>query len=153
MLNDLFAPRYASGFDRSFDRMVDDMARLFNQSWATPWRTSAAGGFPASELWTDEKGETAALTLEVPGCRAEDIEVSVVGSSLTIKGRRTVELPEKGATWLLRERADAEWNQTVNLPFDVEAGQEKASFRDGVLCITLKRSGKDAPRRIPLSDR
>lgn len=151
MLQDLF-PR-GLAVDPRIDRMFDDMTRFFNQAWSSPWRT-ASGGLPAVELWSDPGGERAALTIDVPGCRPEDIDVSVIGNTVRIKGRRRVEGPsESGAVWLLRERADAEWDQAIALPFEVEAGREEASFRDGVLCVTLQRSAKDRPRRIPLATR
>ena len=146
MLDEFFSP----GFTNS-DRMFDDVARLLNSAWANPWRTPS--NLPVAELWSDRQGDEAALTMEVPGCKPEDLEISISGNSLSLKGRRRTDVPEPDAIWLMRERADATWNQTINLPFEVAPGQEQASCQDGVLTLRCKRSDKDRPRRIPLATR
>ncbi len=106
----------------------------------------ARAGFPAVNMWQGEN--SIALTAELPGFKADDIDIQVKEDTLTISGQRTA--PEVGekAVWHLRERPFGKFARTVRLPFRVDAESVEARFRDGVLEIELQRPETDRPRRI-----
>lgn len=118
----------------------------FDRGFA-PWSAGIAqAGFPAVNMWQGEN--SIALTAELPGFKADDIDMQVKEDTLTISGQRTA--PEVGekAVWHLRERPFGKFARTVRLPFRVDADSVEARFRDGVLEIELQRPETDRPRRI-----
>jgi HSP20 family protein len=130
---------------REMARLQRDMNRLF-----APMPTGFAGDvaltFPAMNVWTDEDG--AIVTAELPGVAPDDIDVSVVGDTLTLKGSRQPDELEEGETYHRRERRYGAFTRAFQLPFHVEPDQIEATFWDGVLQISLPRAEKDKPKKI-----
>lgn len=132
---------------REMERLRREMNRLFSDLPARSEGTAAAG-YPAMNVWTNEDG--AILTAELPGVNVEDIDISVVGDTLTLSGNRQfAELPE-GATYHRRERAHGRFSRVFRLPFPIDSEQVEASFEKGVLSITLPRPESDKPKKISI---
>jgi len=83
------------------------------------------------------------LTAELPGVNEKDIEVTLAGDQLTIKGEKRSELDEKkeseGRTVHRTERSYGAFQRTLTVPYQIDAGQVSAQFLDGVLTITLPK--------------
>lgn len=105
-------------------------------------------GFPAFNVWSNAEGSI--LTAELPGVKMEDLEVTVSGNNVTIKGVRNEELPE-GSSYSRRERRFGEFVRTIELPFRVEAAGVEAKMALGVLHVTLPRAESDKPRKIAVA--
>lgn len=101
--------------------------------------------FPPLAAWEDEK--SVQVEAELPGFKLEDVEITFVGNELTIKGKRSIELPE-GSETLIDERGEGEFTRTVRLSLPVDAQRVSATMRDGVLRITLPKTDAAQPRRI-----
>jgi HSP20 family protein len=135
-------------------QLRDEMDRLASdffgpQSGRLPARWSwTAQGFPALNVWED--GEVLYAEAEVPGMKSEDLDVSVVGSDLTIRGRRGGEAHE-GAAYHRQERGTGEFNRVLRLPVEVDAGKVEASLTDGVLLIKLPKAESAKPKKIKVS--
>lgn len=129
-----------------------DMARLQEEmnSLLSRGLFSAPAGFPAVNLWTGE--ESAVVTAELPGVVLDDLDITVVGDTLTIRGNRNRDETGEGATYHRRERGFGRFMRVVQLPFRIESEQVEASFRNGVLSITLPRAFADRPRKIQISN-
>lgn len=139
-------------FDRYFPRLWDSfnqMHRVLDEfDRASGWldRGWPAGAeYPALNLWSSDDG--LALSAEVPGLDPDSLEISVVGDTLTLKGRRPAQAPED-ATALRRERGELSFTRSVQLPYPVDPDQCEARYRNGVLQIALQRRAEDKPRRI-----
>lgn len=128
---------------REMDRLQKDMNRLFEDFG--PVRRSAPG-YPAMNVWTNEDGVT--ITAEVPGVNHEDIDVSVIGETLTLSGERKQEETVEDARYHRRERGYGKFSRTLQLPFHVNVEGIEATFRNGVLNVTLPRAEEDRPRKI-----
>ncbi len=102
-------------------------------------------GMPPINMWSDEKGAT--LTAELPGMTIEDLEISVLGSALTLKGERKPD-EHKDASWHRRERGYGKFTRTFELPFRIDAEKVEATLQDGVLRLSLPRTQEELPRRI-----
>jgi HSP20 family protein len=126
-------------------RLQRDMNRLFAQM-PTGVAGDVAPTFPAMNVWTDEDG--AVVTAELPGVAPDDIDVSVVGDTVTLKGNRHPDELEEGDTYHRRERRYGAFTRAFQLPFHVEPDQVDANFRDGVLQISLPRAEEDKPKKI-----
>ncbi len=133
----MWSPWYEVG------RMQSDMNRLFSDA-DTGWRGAPA--FPAMNIWTSKDG--AVLTAELPGVKPEDIDISVVGDTLTLSGERPAEELEEGTSYHRRERRFGKFSRSFQLPFHVNSGKVEASFENGVLDISLPYAEEDKPKKI-----
>ena len=130
-------------------RLRDDMDRLFDRGLeGTP---PVMGGplspvaFPAVNVWED--ADNVYAEAELPGVRMDDVEVSVVGNELTLKGKRK-DATTDGTTYHRRERGMGAFSRVFRLPVDIDAEHVKATMRNGVLLVTLRKSAVAKPRRV-----
>ncbi|MDQ3927619.1 MAG: Hsp20/alpha crystallin family protein, partial [Chloroflexota bacterium] len=96
--------------------------------------------------------DSAIVTAELPGVVLDDLDITVVGDTLTIRGNRNRDEVGEGVTYHRRERGFGRFLRVVQLPFRVESEQVGASFKNGVLSITLPRALADRPRKIQISN-
>ncbi len=130
---------------REMERLRREMDRLF-ATMPTILRGSAAPAYPAMNVWTNDEG--AIVTAELPGVSPEDIDISVMGDTLTLKGNRQPDELQEGETYHRRERGYGSFTRTFRLPFQVEPDQVEAVFEKGVLRISLPRAEADKPKKI-----
>lgn len=95
-------------------------------------------------LWEDE--HNVYINVDAPGVTDKDIEVSVHGGDLIIKGERKCERKEGGYD----TRSYGRFEQRVTLPTPVDADKVEAKLANGVLSITLPKSEEAKPRKIAL---
>jgi HSP20 family protein len=88
------------------------------------------------------------VTAELPGFNPDDVEVSVVQNTLTLRGSRTPEELKQGETYHRRERWNGKFVRTLELPFEVDHDKVEAQFRNGVLSIRLPRAPQNLPKKI-----
>ena len=130
---------------REMERLRRDMNRLFASARTRAW-SSVAPSYPAMNVWTNE--DSAIVTAELPGVNPEDIDISVVGDTLTLKGSRQPYALQEGETYHRRERSYGRFTRVFQVPFEVEADGVEAVFESGVLHITLPRAETDKPKKI-----
>ena len=119
--------------------------------------SSFFGDWPAlieQRLWpsvdiSDNENELV-VTAEVPGCKAEDIDISVQGDTLTISGEKkdSDEKREKG--YYYRESSYGSFRRDINLPTDVQTQKVDASCKNGVLTVTLPKSEQAKSVRVKI---
>jgi HSP20 family protein len=132
------------------------MNNLLEESFVRP-RPGMPGPGVASSLALDvkETPDRFVVTASVPGVPSSDIDISVLGDTLRIRGQRTEEKESEeageGARWLLRERRFGAFERTVSLPSVVDAEKAAADFKDGVLTVTLPKAETAKPKNIPVS--
>jgi len=102
--------------------------------------------YPPLNAWSNE--EKLVVHVEMPGVSADDIEVSVLSQTLTIKGTRPAEELSERDVFHRQERGHGTFVRTVELPFAVEADAVEAKYRQGILTLELPRAEADRPRRI-----
>jgi HSP20 family protein len=99
------------------------------------------GGVLAPRVDVAEEERNVTLTAELPGVKEGDIEVSLIGDQLTIKGEKRSHRNEKeeaeGHTIHRTERSYGAFQRTLTVPYRIDPGQVSAQFDDGVLTITL----------------
>ena len=94
-----------------------------------------------------EEDEAWVLTLEVPGLSLEDLELSVLGRSVTLRAERDVQVPE-GYRARHRERRSWRLARTFTLPSAVDAQAAEASLDAGVLTVRVPKAAEARPHRI-----
>jgi HSP20 family protein len=126
------------------DRLQSEMNRLFEVYY--PNRLRQAPAYPALNVWTSD--EALNVTAEVPGVSPDDIEISVVGDTLTLSGTRQPETLDENARYHRQERSYGNFTRSLQLPFPVEVDKVEATFHDGVLMVAMPRAEEDKPRKI-----
>jgi HSP20 family protein len=97
-------------------------------------------------VWANDDGLV--LTTEVPGVNPQDIDISVVGETLTLSGERMPDELKEGSRYHRQERGYGKFTRSVQLPFPVDVNAVEASFKDGVLHVAMPRAEEDKPRKI-----
>ncbi|MBW8845075.1 MAG: Hsp20/alpha crystallin family protein [Burkholderiales bacterium] len=111
-------------------------------------RSVAPGSFPAVNVGnTPNSVEIYAFA---PGVDASKLDVTVDRGVLSISGERAAEPQEGNAKTYSRERFSGSFRRAVSLPDDADATQVKASYRDGILHISVARQASAQPRRIDI---
>jgi len=128
----------------TFRRDLDQLFKQFHGGLGDLWPLDESA-VPALNIWDD--GENIRAEAEVPGFKLDQLDVSVLGKQLTIKGRREFEA-EEGATFHRRERSNGEFSRSLTLPVEVDAEKVTATLKDGVLTIVLPKSQAALVRRI-----
>jgi HSP20 family protein len=133
-------------------RDLEEWERLFDDLWGRPsWRlpVEERGWMPAVDVF--EKADKFVVKAELPGMKEDDIDVSVVGETLSIRGEKKTETEVKEEDYYRCERSYGNFYRSIPLPPNVDANKIEASFDDGVLEVTLPKSAKIKPKKIAVS--
>lgn len=137
-----------SEFDRLFDQFTGGFGfprfGMLPSTRTTPLMPSV----PAVDVAEDDKCFT--LTAELPGLTEKDIEVSLSGDLLTIKGEKRQEHEEKTKDYLVSERSYGEFRRSFTLPDTADSDKLEASFTHGVLKIVMPKRQEQTPETIPV---
>jgi len=106
---------------------------------------------PAVDVF--DKKDKFIVKAELPGMKEEDIDVSVVGDTLSIKGEKKTETEVKDEAYYRCERTYGSFYRSIPLPSTVDANKIEASFEDGVLEVVLPKSAEVKPKKIAVSAR
>lgn len=106
--------------------------------------------FPKHELRVEDDGYRALV--ELPGLKRDEIDVSVLGRTLTVSGERARLEPPEGGRMLRSERPAGQFELTVRLPGEVDAVAVGAQMRDGVLDIRLPKATGTRGRSIQVEE-
>ena len=96
-------------------------------------------------------GDRVIVKAELPGVDKDDIDISVVGDVLTIKGQQKPEEEIKDEDYYCRERYRGSFHRTIQLPAEVDIEKIAARCENGVLEITLPKSPEVTPKKISVS--
>lgn len=135
---------YFSGFDRTLATM-DQLRRQVERVFHDHDLPALERGWPQVSLHDD--GKAFVLVAEVPGADDKDIDVTLTGEILTVKGSRKVEAP-KEYTVHRQERRPLTFARSFTLPAQVDAEQLSAQLKDGLLTVTLPKAPEAQPRQI-----
>jgi HSP20 family protein len=132
-------------------RMQDEMDRVFGSAFAGGKAGQGTRAWaPAIEV--SEREGNYVVSAELPGLRAEDVNVELSDDSLVIEGERRHEHEENQGGVHRSERSYGQFYRAVPLPLGVKADQAQADFKDGVLEIKmpLSQQQQHQRRRIPI---
>lgn len=124
---------------RPFRELEDDIREMLDEFFGRGRRfPRLVGEFePAVEIY--EKGDDLIMKADIPGVEKEDLSVSIGEDTVTIKGeiKKDEEIKEKD--YYRRERTYGSFSRTLPLPVEVDAQKAKATYKNGVLTLTLPK--------------
>jgi len=133
------------GLRREMDRLFDEFGRGFGfpSRWSMPdiepfWRTTGRGIEPVVDVV--EQSDKYEITAELPGLDEKNIEVNLSNGSLIITGEKKEEKEEKDANYHMSERRYGSFQRSFRLPDGVDSEKIEASFKNGVLTVSLPKS-------------
>ena len=157
-------PTFHAGIAPRFENLRDEFDRAWTSLATAPqlqrWLAGRAQLSPAERLFpavnASESDEAIVVEAELPGLDAEDVEISIAGDELVLRGSRTRQ-PEQSAgngekaaavTWHRRERGSGAFERRIELPVPVDAARVEARLIDGVLTVTCPKAPQSQPRKV-----
>jgi len=125
-------------------RQMDELFNSFFGDW--PVADYERDVWPAIDIAETDTEIT--VKAEVPGCKAEDIDIAVHGNTLTISGEKKQEQEKKEKGYYHIERSYGSFQRQVTLPSGVEADKIQATCKSGVLTVTLPKAEKAKTTKI-----
>ena len=141
---------------RPLESLRQEIDRLFDDfgigAWRSPFRSSffdiepfrrakaAFSGMPAVDITETEKSYK--VVAELPGMDEKNIEVKIANGMLTIKGEKHEEKEEEKQDYYVRERSFGSFERTFPVPDGVDLDKVDASFKKGVLTVTLPKTAE-----------
>ncbi|MER2265085.1 Hsp20/alpha crystallin family protein [Methylobacterium oxalidis] len=132
---------------REMNRLFDDV--FSGLGAAAPMLASRGLGWPSVEMVETDQGLR--VSAELPGLDEKDVELLIDDGVLTLRGEKRAEIADKERGYT--ERSYGRFERAIALPFAVEEDKAEASFKNGVLSMTLPRSAKapEHARRIAIN--
>ena len=131
-LQPLLTPDPFSGLQKE----MDDLLSRFQADWNGDRLPSVT--IPAADL--SETAEALEIRMDMPGLKAEEINIEVSGNMIRVSGEHSEEQEEKGKTYHRIERRSGSFARAMTLPVPVKEDQVNAECKDGVLTITLPKT-------------
>lgn len=132
---------------RELGTLEDEMSRLFGSFFGPRLRSTG------EEMWAPladvhEKKDSYIVKADLPEVSPKDVDISVEGRTLSIKGERKSEEETCEGEYCCHERYCGKFQRTITLADEVDAARTKASYKDGVLTITLPKSERTKAKKI-----
>ncbi|MCD6334492.1 MAG: Hsp20/alpha crystallin family protein [Candidatus Latescibacteria bacterium] len=129
----------------------DEINRLFGGFLSDfPWRGDELEGawFPKVDI--SETKNDLVVTADLPGLKLDDVSIHIENNVLTLKGEKKKEEEKEGTNYYRVERSSGKFTRSFALPNTVDANKVKATFKDGVLTVTLAKTEAAKGKRIPI---
>jgi HSP20 family protein len=139
--------RFRSPFEE-LERMRRQMDLLLEDVRA-PFQRGHAGVFPLINLTEDKNNYY--IRAELPGVKADELDIQAVGNNLAISGERKIEAEEEGAKYHRREREAGKFSRLIGLPGDIDPNKVEAKLENGILTVVVAKAEAAKPKQITVS--
>lgn len=147
----------SDGGTTALTRLRDEMDHLFERFFGDAWPLGAMEGLmgrsgmgPRIDLAETDNDIT--LKADLPGVDPKEVDVQVVGNMLTIRGEKKLEKEDKKRDYHFVERQYGSFQRSLQLPTSVDPDKVDASFKDGVLTVTMAKRPDARPKRIAVKN-
>jgi HSP20 family protein len=129
------------------------MDRLFEDSFVSPmsWRTVAGGETVTPAIDVHETEDDIVVTAVLPGIAPEDVDITMTGQSLTLRGEFKTDDSVEREQYLYRERRFGTFSRSLQLPVRVEGDRAEATFTNGILTLRIPKAEEVKPRQIRIN--
>jgi len=134
---------------RDLISLREAMDRLFEESFVRPrvgWLAPVGAETLAVDMY--ETDDAVVVKSAIPGIKPEELDVSVTGDTLTIRGETRAEEEVKEENYIRRERRYGSFCRSLSIPVSVVADKAEAEFEHGVLTLTLPKAEEVKPKAI-----
>lgn len=134
-----------------FEGLLRLQQALANMATRDTWFSdsiSSSGGFPPINVFQDK--DNYVLITEIPGLKREDVNVDVHRNKVRISGEKQINYGDEVSIHR-RERLAGGFDRTFSIPFEIDADNVKAEYRDGILALYLPRAQHEKPRSVKIS--
>ena len=131
------------------DEIDDLFGSFFGGTERWPALTPESGFVPSVETFVRDGVLT--VRADLPGIEPKDVELSVEGDRLTMKGERKESGERKERDLVYREVRYGRFERTVSLPHGVDPDSIKATYHDGVLEVTMKAPKELVAKKVPIT--
>ncbi|MCO6414128.1 MAG: Hsp20/alpha crystallin family protein [Thiogranum sp.] len=139
-----------------FEDMERFMSEFFGRGWMQPWQwprpdwSRLAAPFEGRMPKVDiiDRNDEILVRAELPGVDKKDVDVSMTDYTVTIKGETRKEAKEEKGDYYRSEMSSGMFSRTVTLPAEVDGARAKATFKDGILELTLPKIEESKRRSI-----
>lgn len=132
-------------------RLTEMMDRLFDETFARGY------GLPAEPiniaLDVQAKDDEFIVYANLPGLKADDLEVEVLGNTVTLRGELFAPAADDKSNWLLQERAAGKFARSLTLPAELDSAKVEASLENGTLTLRLPKAEAARPKAIKIRTR
>jgi HSP20 family protein len=135
---------------RELTDIQSQMNRLFDNFLGQPVTSGVMERAWAPAVDVYETKDAVVVTAELPGLNEKEIQLAITDDVLTIRGERQWSDEARGASHYRQERWFGKFERVIALPIPVDTGKVKATYRDGVLTVTLPKSEGLKPREIKI---
>ena len=133
-----------------FESLKKDMDRFFERFGGWEWPELQPFGEWSPKLDFSETKDAFVVKAEIPGIEPKEIEVTLEGQMLTVKGEKKQEKEEKDEQYYRVERSYGSFMRSVRLPATVDGSKVTAAFKNGVLTVTLPKAPGAKGNVIPV---
>jgi HSP20 family protein len=128
------------------------MDRLFEDSFVSPttWR-GHAGEQLTTPIDVHETPDELVVTAALPGMKPEDVEITITGQTLTMRGELKEDESIERDQYLYRERRYGAFSRQLQLPLRVKGDEAEATFENGLLRLSIPKAEEVKPRQIRIS--
>lgn len=132
------------GLRNDMDRFLSDTFRsFFDEGYEEKfnWR-------PSVDL--EESGDNYMISAELPGIKKEDIKISIVDNKVLLSGEVNEEKNVEDTNYYLKERVRGKFSRSFTLPSPVDSSKADASYKDGILRLTIPKAEEAKPKEIEI---
>ena len=131
------------------DRLRRELNALIDGSYGNSMTEPSAGVFPLMNVTEDASNYY--VRAELPGIKADELDISVTGDSFSISGERKIPEEQADSKYHRRERESGSFSRILNLPSQIDTSKVEAGTSDGILKVTLPKSEAAKPKQISVS--
>ncbi len=140
-----------------FDEIERRLESLFRRHWLRPPGLEFGDllqqlELPSPRVDVIDRDDEVIVRADLPGVQREDLEVTVAGTTLTLRGRTHTEKEEQRGDYFRRETLQGSFTRTVPLPAEVDTERARARFRDGVLEVELPKAAQARRKAVPIEE-
>lgn len=136
---------------REMMSLREAMDKLFEESFVGPRFFPFGGESGALPVDIYDDGDNYVVTASVPGVKPEEIDITITGDTLTIKGETKSEEKVEKANYIRQERRYGRFERSLSLPSEVQTDKVEAVFENGVLKLTMPKAETVKPKQIKVS--
>ena len=134
---------------RDLITLREAMDRLFEESFVRPgtrWSAGQGEGYCSLPIDIYQTDEELVVQAVVPGLNPEDVDITIEGDTLTLRGE--IKGPIDNVTYVIRERPCGKFQRSLRLNIPVQADKAEATFEKGILTLTIPKQEKIKPKQI-----